>query len=97
MGIFSQPKPRRFHHEMMFSDEHADRVERIRRQAEDEMGKAPEPEFSPDDIRGAFTASASHLRRRKYRQQMGRHWLSTGVAVLAIFVLVVLWLWLLGL
>lgn len=31
MGLFSQPKPRGFHHEYIYYDEHRERVEQARR------------------------------------------------------------------
>ena len=37
MSFFKQPKPRRFHHEPIYYDEHHDRVNRIEERARKEL------------------------------------------------------------
>ncbi|MBM6991737.1 MAG: hypothetical protein I3J02_00470 [Prevotella sp.] len=90
MNLFFQTrKPRRFHHEMIYTDERKDRLERIERQAMAELGMTDVPKEQKDhDRRFQFVA--------EHRQRVGRGLLafSTGTALavllLVLFIVVLL-------
>jgi hypothetical protein len=99
MGLFTpSSKPRRFHHVMIYSDEHSDRVRQIEQQARHELGMDQsatgtdrrEPSVRPDRLRGVFT-QRSQRRGRRHRQSLA---FATVLMVMAIILLLVMWLFL---
>ena len=52
MGLFRQPKPRRFRHPYIYVDERKERLERMREEARRELGMSRERPVCPEDIRG---------------------------------------------
>ena len=67
MGLFRQPKPRRFRHPYIYVDERKERLERMREEARRELGMPRERPVCPEDIRGKLMEQTTHLRRRKER------------------------------
>ncbi len=65
MGLFTVRKPRGFRRSYIYYDERKEKLEKIKENAERELGILPEKEFKPEDIRGKFVAATTHLRRRK--------------------------------
>lgn len=56
--------------------------------AKRELGMLPEKEFSPEDIRGKFVESTTHLKRRK---ESGRKPVHLGIILVVIALLIYLW------
>lgn len=88
MGMFTMRKPRGFHHSYIYVDERKEKLAKIEENAKRELGMLPPKEFSPEDIRGKFVENTTHLKRRKER---GSKYISTGVAILLIVVLLYVW------
>lgn len=102
MSFFRQPKPRRFHHEPIYYDEHRDRVNRImekaRRELREESGRERSPEEMRDtferDIRGAFTGDVRQKRTKRHAGRFGFLTANTGAVIVIILVLLLVWLYL---
>ena len=62
MGLFRQPKPRRFRHPYIYVDERKERLERMREEARRELGMSRERPVCPEDIRGKLMEQTTHLR-----------------------------------
>ena len=88
MGLFRQPKPRRFHHPYIYVDERKERLERMREKAREDLGLSREKPVRPEDIRGQFVGQTTHLRRRKERGTRSWH---PGVLLFLIALLAFLW------
>lgn len=84
MGMFTMRKPRGFHHSYIYVNERKEKLAKMEEDAKRELGMLPEKEFSPEDIRGKFVESTTHLKRRK---ESGRKPLSYGAMFVAIVVL----------
>ena len=65
MGMFTMRKPRGFQHNYIYVNERKEKLDKMTENAKRELGMIPEKEFSPEDIRGKFVESTTHLRRRK--------------------------------
>ena len=65
MGMFTMRKPRGFQHNYIYVNERKGKLDKMTENAKRELGMIPEKEFSPEDIRGKFVESTTHLRRRK--------------------------------
>ena len=65
MGMFTMRKPRGFQHNYIYVNERKEKLHKMTENAKRELGMIPEKEFSPEDIRGKFVESTTHLRRRK--------------------------------
>lgn len=94
MSFFRQPKPRRFHHEPIYYDEHRDRVKQIEQNARKELGMQPQKGFNPDDIRGAFSENVRKRRKQGRAWQLGLLKSNTGAIIVIILVLLLVWLYL---
>lgn len=88
MGLFRQPKPRRFHHPYIYVDERKERLERMRRKAREDLGLPRERSVRPGDIRGRFIGQTTHLRR--WKEHRARTW---PPAVLFILAALLAFLW----
>jgi hypothetical protein len=88
MGFFKMSKPRRFNHPYIYHDERKEKLVRMEENAKRELGILPEKEFSPEDIRGKFIESTTHLRRRKQSKRKPVH-----VGVILIIIVLLLFLW----
>lgn len=88
MGLFRQPKPKRFHHPYIYVDERKERLERMRDQARQELGLPRERPVCPEDIRGKLIGQTTHLRRRRERGIRAWH---PAVLIFLIALLVCLW------
>ena len=90
MGMFfnTMRKPRRFNHPYIYVDERKERLEKMELQAKRDLGMLPPKEFDPEDIRGKFVESSTHLKRMK---ESKRKPLSYGVILIAIALLLYLW------
>ena len=65
MGMFTMRKPRGFQHNYIYVNERKEKLDKMTENAKRELGMIPEKEFSPEDIRGKFVESTTHLHRRK--------------------------------
>lgn len=81
-------KPRGFNHPYIYVDERKEKLAKMEESAKRELGLLPEKKFSPEDIRGRFVESTTHLRRRK---ESGRKPVHLGVLLVGIVLLVYLW------
>lgn len=84
MALFKMRKPRRFSHKYIYVDERKEKLEKLEEKAKRDLGMLPEKEFKPEDIRGAFVKSTTHLKRRK---ESGRKPLSYGVIFVVLAIL----------
>ncbi len=85
MGMFNRMRgPRGFDHQYIYVDERKEKLKKIEESAKRELGMLPEKEFNPEDIRGTFVDSTTHLKRRK---DSGAKPVSYGVLLIAIAVL----------
>lgn len=84
MGLFTQRKPRGFHHEWIYVDERKEKLKKMEEKAKRDLGMLP-PETSSHEerIRGTFVDSTKHLKRRKGKR-------SVGIGTLLILLLVML-------
>lgn len=82
--LFQTRRPRRFHHEMIYSDERSERLKAIERRARQELGMSGAAKPSHEElIRGAFVTP--RVARRKHRK--GSAW---GNGLLALIILLCL-------
>ena len=88
MGMFTTRKPRRFNHQYIYYDERKEKLAKMEESAKRELGILPEKEFNPEDIRGKFVESTTHLKRRK---ESGRKPMTWGIALLLIAALLFIW------
>ena len=88
MGMFTMRKPRGFQHNYIYVNERKEKLDKMTENAKRELGMIPEKEFSPEDIRGKFVESTTHLRRRKER---GKKPMSVGIILISIAILSFLW------
>lgn len=88
MGMFTMRKPRGFNHPYIYVDERKEKLAKMEESAKRELGMLPPKEFSPEDIRGKFVESTTHLKRRK---ESGRKPMHLGLALAIIAVLLYLW------
>lgn len=94
MNFFSQPKPRRFHHEPVYYDEHRDRVRKIQEQAQKEIGAQSSNGYNPDDIRGSFTSHVREQRRKRAKGFLGLTAANSGAIFIIILILLLVWVYL---
>ena len=87
--MFNTRMPRRFNHIPIYYDERKERLAKMEEQAKRELGLLPEKEFNPEDIRGKFVESTTHLKRRK--ENKGKSRMSVGVSLVLIVILLFLW------
>ncbi|MGN1262668.1 MAG: hypothetical protein ACI4TW_01420 [Prevotella sp.] len=86
MFPFTNIRPRRFHHPMMYADERRQRLLDIEARARHELGIKSEGQPPVSGLRGAFTGRSSQLRRKSSRSVWGR----AGNAVLIVALLALL-------
>lgn len=91
MGIFSQPKPRRFRHEYIFVDERKERLKAIESRARNTLGKAEDAPRHDDRIRSTFLNATRHVRRRHERLAAGGFVPGFGLLVVLLLVLFAVW------
>lgn len=94
MSFFKQSKPRRFHHEPIYYDEHHDRVNRIEERARKELGLEKDKKFNPEDIRGAFTGNVKRKLDHKRTGLFSVLSSNTGAILVIILVLLLVWIYL---
>lgn len=93
MGMFSVREPRRIEHKYIYYDERKEKLAKIEERAKRELGMLPEEEYNPENIRGKFVEGTTHLKRRL---ENGGPRITFPVAVVLIFLLVILLLYLTG-
>jgi hypothetical protein len=93
MGMFSVREPRRIEHKYIYYDERKERLAKIEERAKRELGMLPEEEYNPENIRGKFVEGTTHLKRRL---ENGGPRITFPVAVVLLFFLVLLLLYLSG-
>ena len=93
MGMFSVREPRRIEHKYIYYDERKERLAKIEERAKRELGMLPEEEYNPENIRGKFVEGTAHLKRRL---ENGGPRITFPVAVVLLFFLVLLLLYLSG-
>lgn len=82
-------KPRPFEHKPIYIDERKERLEKMEEQAKRELGMLPEKkEINPEDIRGKFVESTTHLKRKKERAKR-----PFTFAIILIVLLLLIFLW----
>ncbi len=91
MSLFSQPKPRKFHHDFMFVDERKDKLKAIEDRAKSELGMTDKPLYDGERLRGRFLNATKYTRRRNEKRLSGGIVLSFGVLVILILLLVSVW------
>lgn len=94
MSFFKQPKPRGFHHEMIYVDERSERLAEIEQRAKRELGIEKEEGYSSETIRQAFQQATPRVQRRRQRRLMQENTLGFGLLVILILLLVLLWVYL---
>jgi hypothetical protein len=94
MSFFSQPKPRRFHHQPIYYDEHTDRVKNIERRARKELGLDSTPESRRESLRGVFTNDVREKRQRRGMIKRNALINNTGAVIVIILVLLLFWIYL---
>lgn len=84
--MFKQREPRRFHHEYIYVDERKERLKEMEERAKRDLGMLPPKEFTPEDIRGKFVDSTTHLKRRKESESGGvsSRWLVFALVILGV-------------
>ncbi|MCR5574693.1 MAG: hypothetical protein K6F78_07730 [Bacteroidaceae bacterium] len=87
MGMFSVRKPRGFHHNWIYVDERKEKLAKIEENAKRELGMLPPKEFDPEDIRGKFSESTTHLKRYKEKGSKSNN------AMIIFLIIVLLWVW----
>ena len=93
MGMISGREPRRIEHKYIYYDERKERLAKIEERAKRELGMLPEEEYNPENIRGKFVEGTTHLKRRL---ENGGPRITFPVAVVLLFFLVLLLLYLSG-
>ena len=93
MGMFSVREPRHIEHKYIYYDERKERLAKIEERAKRELGMLPEEEYNPENIRGKFVEGTTHLKRRL---ENGGPRITFPVAVVLLFFLVLLLLYLSG-
>ena len=93
MGMFSVREPRRIEHKYIYYDERKEKLAKIEERAKRELGMLPEEEYNPENIRGKFVEGTTHLKRRL---ENGGPRITFPVAVVLLFFLVLLLLYLSG-
>ena len=91
--MFSVREPRRIEHKYIYYDERKERLAKIEERAKRELGMLPEEEYNPENIRGKFVEGTTHLKRRL---ENGGPRITFPVAVVLLFFLVLLLLYLSG-
>ena len=91
--MFSVREPRRIEHKYIYYDERKEKLAKIEERAKRELGMLPEEEYNPENIRGKFVEGTTHLKRRL---ENGGPRITFPVAVVLIFLLVILLLYLSG-
>ena len=91
--MFNVREPRRFEHKYIYVDERKEKLAKIEERAKRELGMLPEEEYNPENIRGKFVEGTTHLKRRL---ENGGPRITFPVAVVLIFLLVILLLYLSG-
>lgn len=87
MGFFKMRAPRKFEHKYIFVDERREKLKKIEDNAKRDLGLLPPEELSYEErIRGAFSNSTTHLKRRKEGGGIKTQTLLIGLLI-AIFVL----------
>ena len=94
MGFFHQPKPRHFHHEPIYYDEHKDRVRQIEKRASEEVNANESKTFDPESIRGAFTHSTDRKKAKRLSLIGNTMHAGTGALIVIILVLILIWIYL---
>ena len=92
MGMFNVREPRRFEHKYIYVDERKEKLAKIEEKAKRELGMLSEDSYNPENIRGKFVESTTHLKRRK---ENGGPTVSVQMAVVLIVLpgLLLYWLW----
>lgn len=91
--MFSVREPRRIEHKYIYYDERKEKLAKIEERAKRELGMLPEEEYNPENIRGKFVEGTTHLKRRL---ENGGPRITFPVAVVLLFLLVLLLLYLSG-
>ena len=89
MNFFNQPKPRKFHHEFIYVDERRERLERLKENAEYELGRL-ESEKIGSKVEGGTRGRVVRFRRIKRSAGNERMLISVGASVFLIVLLVFL-------
>ncbi len=91
MALFTVRQPRGFRRSYIYYDERKEKREKIKEEAERELGLRPPKEFKPEDIRGKFVQATTHLRRRKESGKKPMH-PALGVALIIALLIIMYYL-----
>lgn len=91
MSLFSQRKPRGFHHEYMFVDKRKDKLRAIEEHAKEELGMRERRGYDGNRMKGVFLNSTRYARRRSERRLTGGLVVNTGVILVLIVLLAAVW------
>lgn len=91
MSLFSQRKPRGFHHEYMFVDKRKDKLRAIEEHAKEELGMRESHGYDGNRMKGVFLNSTRYARRRSERRLTGGLVVNTGVILVLIVLLAAVW------
>lgn len=81
--------PRPFEHKPIYVDARKEKLQKMEEQAKRELGMLPESnEVNPENIRGKFVESTTHLKRRK---EKARRPYAFAIILVAILMLIFLW------
>ena len=86
MMWFSQRKPRRFEHRMIYADDRKKFLDDIEQRAKEELGMS-ERKVANTDFHAAFTIETSHLRRKEAGHGFG--FLFIGMVLMALIAAIV--------
>lgn len=91
MSLFSQRRPRGFHHEYMFADKRKDKLRAIEEHAKEELGMRESRGYGGNRMKGVFLNATKYARRRSERRLAGGFMINTGVVLVLIVLLAAVW------
>lgn len=87
MTLFYSPRPRRFNHRLIYSDERKELFKKIEERAKHESGMPDDEHRTPEYIREAFSGATKHVRRQKEKRDkafLTTQWFTSTVAIAAL-------------
>ncbi len=91
MSFFRQPRPRGFRHNFIYVDMHREEFREIENRVREKQHNVQKEGSRDHLLRGVFSGSASHLRRRNVRKQSGNFFLSSGLMIVLVLIMIVIW------
>lgn len=91
MSFFKQQRPRGFRHNYMYVDMRREQFREIEERVRKKQCKTSDRDRNGDELRGSFSGSVSHLRNRSARKQSVVFSLLSGLTVVFILILIIVW------